>query len=373
MVLPLEGVVYYGKDPQITTVMSRKITKEEAERLLKRYQNGQCTPEEMEIVRRWYQSYDDVEVPGLSDVVKQGAIKAAMRDNIYRNIERRSTSRDARESRSILRRLHLHEYAVLWPAAAVLVLSIAVGFYFYSDNPSRSKDASLATNVEDTQIKAQVLQSSAPVLYLPDGSVVWLKGDSRLEFPERFDATTREVRLIGEAFFDIARDVKKPFIIHSPSFTTRVLGTSFNIKDHEYQDLPEVAVVSGEVMVSLGHTDGGTTRQVVLRPNKKATYSRKEDVLVETPVDNGVVATVAKRKFLFEEARVADIIKVFNAEFDIDIQVSDETLNGCVITGDFSGLEMHVGLEALSKAINGEYSIDGRKVVVSGPGCDSNP
>lgn len=352
--------------------MSRRISKEEAEALLNRYRAGKCTPRELEILKRWYRSYDEVEVPGLDNPETQEVIKSAMRENINKHIRGQRKNRRARGG-LVLWRSHIPD-VVSWAAAAVLLVGVGVGFYFYSGDTLSLRDRGVASNLEGTSSATnKIIQSSAPVLYLSDGSVIWLKGDSRLEFPEQFDGIRREVTLIGEAFFDVARDADRPFIIHSPNFTTKVLGTTFNIKDDGNQDLPEVAVVSGKVMVSLDHSDQGKVQQLVLRPNQKAIYSRKENTLLETQVRDSEVDTASKRKFLFENTRLTDIINVLNAEHDVNIHLSHQALNGCLITADLTGLNLRVGLEALSKAINGTYSVDGREIVISGPGCEIQP
>jgi transmembrane sensor len=82
--------------------------------------------------------------------------------------------------------------------------------------------------------------------------VVWLREKSRLEYAKKFTGSTREVTrevtFIGEAFFDVAKDQERPFIIQSKYLTTRVTGAAFNIKAYENEELQEVAVVTGEVM-----------------------------------------------------------------------------------------------------------------------------
>ena len=82
---------------------------------------------------------------------------------------------------------------------------------------------------------------------LADGSKIWLNADSKVQYPALFNGSTREVYLNGEAFFDIAKNPSKPFIIHLSNGTVRVLGTSFNIKAYDNEPVVETSVATGKV------------------------------------------------------------------------------------------------------------------------------
>lgn len=100
-------------------------------------------------------------------------------------------------------------------------------------------------------------------LTLADGTQVWLNADSRLEFPDHFSGDRREVRLKGEAYFEVAKDKLHPFIVHNDYFTTRVLGTAFNVKAYSLRDAA-VTLVEGKVQVSAG------SELMQLRPGQQA-------------------------------------------------------------------------------------------------------
>lgn len=123
-------------------------------------------------------------------------------------------------------------------AAACMLLFVAVGGYISKDMfKPNVKLVAVTTFPQDIRL-----------LRLPDGSRVWVNQNTTLEYPEAFSGSTREVTLKGEAFFDVARNPQKPFIITSGGITTTVLGTSFSVKAYEGIN-PEVRVVSGKVRV----------------------------------------------------------------------------------------------------------------------------
>ena len=107
------------------------------------------------------------------------------------------------------------------------------------------------TNVTDIQIKGNQLvynqtdTTSQPVyntitiprggeykLVLADHTIVWLNSDSQLTYPVAFNGDTRELRLKGEAFFEVTKDIHKPFIVHTSQFDIRVTGTQFNVRSY---------------------------------------------------------------------------------------------------------------------------------------------
>lgn len=97
---------------------------------------------------------------------------------------------------------------------------------------------------------------------LPDGSIVWLKAYSKLSYPEQFSDTNREVKLEGEALFEVAENPKKPFVITCGELKTTVLGTSFNIRANR-KDI-EVNVLTGKVALSSEYSDSN----MILLPNE---------------------------------------------------------------------------------------------------------
>jgi ferric-dicitrate binding protein FerR (iron transport regulator) len=120
-------------------------------------------------------------------------------------------------------------------ASAALLISLA-GYQFYF--ASRSKTAEIVTQTFPQDIR---------LLRLSDGTRVWVNENTQIEYPEHFAANERIVKLKGEAFFEVARDTTRPFIISSGNIKTTVLGTSFDVK--AYGNIAEVNVRTGKVKV----------------------------------------------------------------------------------------------------------------------------
>ena len=350
--------------------MSKKLSTEEIQELLRRYRLGQCTEKEAEIIDRWYQSFelDDTNLAGSGNLEE---VKVEMFDAINREIGRASAGLgDTEDQEAPVIRLPFLTWNTFRRVAAIFLLGTACAVFFYKRaiHPARTEVSSVAS---DDKNDGKAMAGEAPsTLYLSDGTVVWLKEGSRLEYPEVFHGNTREVTLTGEAFFDVSKNPGKPFVIHSANFTTRVVGTTFNIKAYGNEDSGEVIVVTGRVVVAVNEPSSGKAREVVLHPNEKAVYSKKDNSLTETAAaESEKKIASGKDRLLFDETSLEDIITVLNATYGVNISVSGETMKRCIVTADLSGETLDADIEILSKAVNATYEIAGKDIILRGNGC----
>lgn len=146
-------------------------------------------------------------------------------------------------------------------ACAIFILSISTYHAFIQSNFSKQEITATKTFNKDIRL-----------LFLPDGTRVWLNENSELEYPSHFLKNERTVTLKGEAFFEVKRDPSRPFIISSGSIKTTVLGTSFNIKAYGNKE-PEVNVRTGKVKVETNQNS------VLLVRGYKAVYAEKSSTV----------------------------------------------------------------------------------------------
>lgn len=113
---------------------------------------------------------------------------------------------------------------LLWISSIAASFIIILSLVYLSKSPKASSN--LSKNIVATK------PGSKSKISLPDGSQVWLNSESKLTYGEKFGENTREVELIGEAFFDVVKDKSRPFIIHTNSIDVKVLGTAFNVRSY---------------------------------------------------------------------------------------------------------------------------------------------
>lgn len=195
---------------------------------------------------------------------------------------------------------------------------------------------------------------------LSDGSIVWLKGNSKLNYPLKFMGNMRGIDLEGEALFEIAKDPAHPFVIHCGGLTTKVLGTSFNIKSSEKKI--EVKVLTGRVFLSSENSS-----PIVLHPYQKAVYSASDKVITKATVPVLEVASLTRGtsyNMSFNDARVQDVLERVEKKFDVHITVKNQRINDNRITADFTDLSLEHTIHMMSEVFNLEFQIEGQSVTL---------
>ena len=135
---------------------------------------------------------------------------------------------------------------------------------FFFNSPTSSKPKSITAKVQEHTINEISTKTGAhSKIILPDGSLVWLNGGSRLTYDKAFNkGETREVELKGEAYFDVAKNALKPFIIHTHQMDIKVLGTAFNVKSYPGDKSSETSLIHGSIEVTVRQ---GTGEKIILR------------------------------------------------------------------------------------------------------------
>ena len=221
-------------------------------------------------------------------------------------------------------------------------------------------------------------------ILLSDGSVVLLNAKSSLTLSESFNDREREVKLIGEAYFDVNHNKEKPFKVITEDFDIKVLGTTFNVKAYPNDPTSEATLINGLI-----HMEGkGTKRSsITLRPSQKVVFHR--EVLPEiikkdgsklpthvsseisinhyTKVNDTSIAEMAWTENRIEilDQNFDEVKSVLERWYDVQIQFSDEDLKDYRFTATFHNENIKQVLNALQKASHFKYEIEGKKIIIS--------
>jgi len=198
---------------------------------------------------------------------------------------------------------------------------------------------------------------------LPDNSKVYLNANTSIEYPEHFRGNTREIKLNGEAFFEITKDRAHPFIIHTENVYTKVLGTSFNILARNKSNKVVVSVKTGKVEVGIDQQSN-----VKLEPGYTAMVDLTTNSLekINTPSDNYL--SWKTKELIFEDVTIAELIPVLNSYYNIEISANQEILD-CHFTGKFSQPNLTDILNVLELSNGFSYEINGDKITLTGKAC----
>ena len=205
---------------------------------------------------------------------------------------------------------------------------------------------------------------------LADGSKVKLNAESKLIYPKTFKGYRREIELEGEAFFEIARDEKRPFVVRSGDLVTTVLGTSFNIKAYPEDEIIQVAVASGEVVVT--KTDSAQTEPYHLTANTVASYNpRNNQVKVESRNVRELLAW-KDGVLLFNGEKMVDVAKTLEKWYGVKIILDNPRIGECTVVGEFRNKSLQDMMEVLKLILGITYEISAEGVKISGEGCVEN-
>jgi transmembrane sensor len=205
---------------------------------------------------------------------------------------------------------------------------------------------------------------------LPDGTIIWLSPSSALECPDQFNSDFREVRLEGEAFFEVAKDKRHPFIIHSGGINTKVVGTSFMVNAYREQYQSTVTVVTGIVQVSAVKTSGYQAQAITLVPNHRGVFIQKTGSLQSAKYPDA--AQMLKRKdgiLNYDGVPVSEVAADLARYYNQRIQIENSGKN-CLCYGEFdTNKPLHITLEQLAAAINASIIHYQDKYIIKG-GCE---
>lgn len=268
-------------------------------------------------------------------------------------------------------------YRRLWMAAASVFLLLGLGWSaYYSLLPEKTTGyQQLVQNVE-TPLKEVVNKGQKTlVVTLSDGSRVFLAKDSKLSYASDFTKKTRDVYLSGAAFFDVAKDPEKPFIVYANELVTKVLGTSFTIKAFDQDKQVTVAVKTGRVSVFANRYVADIdpeTKGIILIPNQQADFQRENETLSRSLVEQPKVVIAKKEleKFAFNNAPVAEIFEAMESAYGVDFLFDPEVLSSCHLTTSLSEETLFERLDVICEAIGATYKVVDAQIVITGRKCN---
>lgn len=322
----------------------------EIEILARKVLTNTITPEEMEKLERWYAAVpEDAPVWNLQD-----GSAAQLRERLWSTI---STEKNRER-----RRFKFSTY--ITAAASILVIGTACFFAFRNENrPVGSVNESRISSV-----------GKITKIYLPDQSIVWLKGDSRLDYPSKFSDSTRNVKLKGEALFEVAKDRRHPFVIETNGYTARVLGTSFNITENLKQF--KLTVLTGKVSItpSVAGRAVKNTKPILVTPGTEFVVNGPADEarIVSAQVDaKANILNGTEYDMNFENTPFEEVRKRIEKKFNVKISAVSETYHNCFLSADVTDQSLDNTLKVLSAVLNAKYTINKDQITLTGGGCNS--
>lgn len=326
-------------------------------RLIEKYLNGTATPQQAEEVLEWLQTEEGQHYLSHRfelDIEQLEEIEVAFErpESPYETLNNVEVRIDRREQNKRIRRMYRRN-SVLAVAACITFL-VAIVSLVESHFGLTSPD-----NVEQpvTIVIHTTGFGEQKIIQLSDGTAIRLNENSRLEMPEYFDKGERDVRLQGQAYFDVAHDKERPFRVFTGDAMVRVLGTAFNVKEAERLDQIQVAVTEGRV--SLGSQSEAEQEPVILEPNMIGLFDRSsQQVESETSDVNNYLSWIHGR-VVYDRAPFREVIQQLERIYEISSVVKDDELYDLRLTADFSERSFTNVLEVIAHSLEIEFTMRG--------------
>jgi transmembrane sensor len=324
--------------------------------LLQRYLDNTCLPQERQIVDYWFESYQ-------LDQTQTSTNWNELEERLWNKIQEKIDFENPKTSVVRLWQKPFFRYGMV--ASLLVLVGVVYGLFFMQNS-----DNQYFSEIPAKIIKEENSSKMNKIIRLTDGSRVILSPNAKLVFPAVFGAKTREVKLIGEAFFEIKSDPKKPFLVITNEVITKVLGTSFYVKAQQSSKV-EVEVRTGKVTVFERKAKDLPNNGVILLPNHKVTYYAEGKHFVTGIISEPKVIKpfVEKTDFLLKNVPLKDVITKLETVYGIEILLENENLGNCTITGDLSEMEMFTQLDIISHTLGATYQIKGTNILILGNGC----
>jgi transmembrane sensor len=324
---------------------------------------GQASPEEVIALREWRQQHPDHEQLYQDTVLIWHSLPASQDKFDSQAAFSQLTARIQREAPlSAGPSQPRRTFGWRTGMAAAVALVLVAGGILYLQRQQPLAVPQMAWIQKQTSAKQRLK------LTLPDGSLVWLNANSRLEYPQAFTRTTREVKLTGEAYFEVAHQPTQPFLVRAGAGaqapTVRVLGTKFNLNTANDDGQVETVLAEGKVAFEVPGQAANplaTNELLAFDPQTQQVEKRQVDVIEYTGWKDG--------NLVFRDEAMRRVLRRLERFYGVNIEVQNPTLLRCRITANFNNQPLAQVLDYLQTLTQIEYQIANEQVKLRGGKC----
>ena len=340
--------------------------------LTKHPERAEIVQQAVVLVKKLSEATADLAAPG--DEAQEAAIWNAVKEEVI------ATLRPAEAPFVIHRSASRYGWAVA--ASVAVVLSIGGWWAWRAYKPTPKHNQSVVAVLPTSSLVEQWNRTSKPQLVsLPDGSSIILQKGSRVSYQKLFLDSVRTVTLVGEAYFEVAKDARHPFVVRTNELFTKVLGTSFNVRAYTSDKNVIVTVRSGRVAV-FAHKAGYQSQKltpsqpdsVVLTRNQQLVFARQDaqsiqhrDIIHTANTPKGSLLNAAT--FRYNATPISEVFRELERVYGISITYDKDALESCHITTDLIDEPLTDKMNIICKSIEATYTMQANRFAVSGRGC----
>ncbi len=355
--------------------------------LLSKYKDRTCTLEELAKLRLYFSErkhesfikqrlYKELE----NCVTTQQAASGFDSERIFQNIQSKigeSTSPEvipqvAGKRRSI--------YLIILKIAAVIIPAFLLGgilsYYILAERPEPEK-------ISTTEIRSPFGARSEVIL--PDGSTVWLNAGSRIKYMNDFNKNNREIQLSGEGYFKVTPNADLPFRVKTGDLSILAIGTEFNVKSYDDEDIIETTLVEGKIAI---HQDQKQKKSIYLEPHQKAIYMKynknltvkdmravgenkheelklkKGIIYIAEKIDPEPIVAWKENRLIIKGEELNSLAIKLERKYDVKFVFGSESLKQFRFTGTLENETLTQVLDVIKLSAPLEYKLQGKSVMI---------
>lgn len=268
-------------------------------------------------------------------------------------------------------------FRLWWKASAAILLIVSGISWYVLENREASLPETWETRApgQPATDTIRLFNSTATsrLINLEDGSSVILEPGGTLTYPAAFRASTREVYLSGEAFFEIAKNPGKPFLVFTNDIVTRVVGTSFRIRAIESQPDVKVSVKTGRVNIrQIRQASHHLPEEIALRPNESVSFLKDLNVFEKSRSGELPRKAVENMSFEFTDTPVKRIFAAIETAYGVTVDYPEAVLHECYLSTSLADEPLLEKLKIICESLgnHSSFSMKENRITINSTGCN---
>jgi ferric-dicitrate binding protein FerR (iron transport regulator) len=224
---------------------------------------------------------------------------------------------------------------------------------------------------QDNQSAGQYTETIAPrgqksQIVLSDGTKVWLNSDTKIKYPGTFSKGQRDVYLEGEAFFEVSKNGRQPFTVHTAQLSVKVLGTKFNIQAYDDENQIETSLFEGKINLEINNPETGTCVAKEVKPGESFVYSKTDHHLTEAEIQMDEIDGWKRNQLIFKDDTFSNLVRKVERWYDVDVVYDEKQFNDRRLTVElYEGERLERLMEIVSLTLSVDYRYEKGKIILT--------
>jgi ferric-dicitrate binding protein FerR (iron transport regulator) len=198
---------------------------------------------------------------------------------------------------------------------------------------------------------------------LPDGTMIYLNSGSEIKYDVITNEKQRDVYINGEAWFDVEKDKNRPFVVHTPYYDVKVLGTQFNVSTYEDEESVITTLEEGSIQV-ITSEKLKLKEDILLKPGEQLVYNKAEQKIYKTKVDTRLFTSWRNNKLIFLDMNFGELVKLLERKYGVEINVVDNSILEEHYSGTIKNETILEILNVIQYTHPIKYKVEGQKIII---------